>query len=57
MRRSYVPYYTTMLIDLSHNDFSPSGEQLEQSILAHKLKQPTAICIAIFVATQSVGIS
>ena len=31
-----------------HNECSPSGEQPEHRILAHKLKQPTAGCIAIF---------
>ena len=35
-------------IVLFHNDFSPSGEQPEQRILAHKLQQPTAGYVAIF---------
>ena len=35
-------------IVLFHTEFSPSGEQPAQHILAHKLKQPTASCTAIF---------
>ena len=34
-------------IVLFHNYFSPSGEQPEQCISAHKSEQPTAGCIAI----------
>ena len=35
-------------IFLFHNDISPSGEQPEQRISAHKLEQPTAGFMAIF---------
>ena len=39
---------SVMLIVLFHNYFSPSVEQSEQCVLAHKSEQPTAGCIAIF---------
>ena len=35
-------------IVLFHNYFSPSSEQIEQCILAHKSEQPTAGDMAIF---------
>ena len=41
----WCPSFATVLF---YNYFSPSGDQPEQRILAHKSEQPTASCMGIF---------
>ena len=43
-----IQQYLWDTIDPFHNNFSPSGKQLEHRKLAHEFKQQTDGCIAIF---------